>query len=474
MEKVMSFLLKQNLTQLVLVVAISSNLFGCASGGIQSPSGEPISDVLTKLESGEVRLSCGVACSGAWGRSARRRAKALYDNGLWKDLAIEVARVGFKADQTYYYLGRAAEELGYTNAARTYYKLGLANDYKCDGLLNNCNGLVFPTEMLNALNRLPVSVDESKPIATVKQSEIPSEKTTGSKKEVTNFSNDCIGNCINGKGKLVFPDGTYTGEWKDNKFNGYGTLTQPDGTEYVGSFKNGELNGEGILTYSNGKKYIGKLFKGRQINGQGELIYPDGKKYVGEIKNGELFGQGILTYPNGSKVKFKNGLPNQGTIEYAEGNKYIGKLNENGEFTKGTIVSPNKFKFVGEFKGGLPNQGTVTYVNGMTIKIKDGKPIEDVTKKSQNEKVEKENLTESEARKAVLDVLKDPGSAKFGELTQATENSACFTVNAKNSFGGYTGEQQALLFRIGNKWIATEIYKDISHETCLEAVIKAF
>ena len=45
-----------------------------------------------------------------------------------------------------------------------------------------------------------------------------------------------------GQGTMTFADGsTYTGAWKDDKFNGQGTYTFPDGTERTGEWKDGEL-----------------------------------------------------------------------------------------------------------------------------------------------------------------------------------------------------------------------------------------
>lgn len=73
----------------------------------------------------------------------------------------------------------------------------------------------------------------------------------------------------------------------------------------------------------------------------------------------------------------------------------------------------------------------------------------------------------SEAEKAVLDRLKDPDSAKFGEFTQVNERRACLTVNAKNSMGGYTGDQQAFLFKFGEEWTVVAI-QETSHKTCTD------
>lgn len=72
---------------------------------------------------------------------------------------------------------------------------------------------------------------------------------------------------------------------------------------------------------------------------------------------------------------------------------------------------------------------------------------------------------ESEAKKAVLASLKDPDSAKFGQFTLVNEEHACLTVNARNSFGGYTGDEQALLTKFGDKW-SVRITSG-SHESCV-------
>ncbi|TGP65469.1 hypothetical protein EN868_03205 [Mesorhizobium sp. M2D.F.Ca.ET.225.01.1.1] len=48
-------------------------------------------------------------------------------------------------------------------------------------------------------------------------------------------------------------------------------------------------------------------------------------------------------------------------------------------------------------------------------------------------------------QKGVRESLKDPDSARFGNMVAAQEDAnsswVCGTVNAKNSFGGYTGDK---------------------------------
>lgn len=77
---------------------------------------------------------------------------------------------------------------------------------------------------------------------------------------------------------------------------------------------------------------------------------------------------------------------------------------------------------------------------------------------------------ESAAQDAVREALRDPDSAKFGEFTSGSDGEgewACLTVNAKNSFGGYTGDQQARLRRNGSRdWEVMSI-AEVSQDTCV-------
>jgi hypothetical protein len=47
---------------------------------------------------------------------------------------------------------------------------------------------------------------------------------------------------------------------------------------------------------------------------------------------------------------------------------------------------------------------------------------------------------EVEARQLVTRMLKDPGSADFGDITGFAPHVACGSVNAKNGFGGFAGQ----------------------------------
>jgi len=146
-----------SLKYLITITSLACILSGCVSAGIQSKSGEKVDDVYSVFSSGEARLTCSVSCSGASG-SSRGKQRGFYFNSLWLDLALEVARVGFSSDQSYFYLGRAAEGLGYREAAITYYKLALLADFKCGGWINVCDGLDFPSDINARLEPLNLQV----------------------------------------------------------------------------------------------------------------------------------------------------------------------------------------------------------------------------------------------------------------------------------------------------------------------------
>lgn len=77
---------------------------------------------------------------------------------------------------------------------------------------------------------------------------------------------------------------------------------------------------------------------------------------------------------------------------------------------------------------------------------------------------------ESELQNSVKSTLVDPDSAKFGQY-KIINNRACYEVNAKNGYGGYTGMQVAFMVKIKSKWV-TYTVNDLDLSTCLEVSSK--
>ncbi len=157
----------------------------------------------------------------------------------------------------------------------------------------------------------------------------------------TALKTGCIkGNCINGKGTFIWPNGDkYNGDWKNQKPHGLGTFKWVNGTKYIGDWEFGIQNGQGTVTWANGDKYIGGRKNG-EADGQGTFIFANGITQSGEWKNGNL-------------------------IERDSSGKAIGCVEGNCDNGKGTGVWEKGFKYVGEWKmQNMHGFGIGTWPNG--------------------------------------------------------------------------------------------------------------
>lgn len=156
------------------------------------------------------------------------------------------------------------------------------------------------------------------------------------------YSGRLRNNVREGEGTFVFNMGDkYEGEWKNNKFHGYGIYTyssqNPRDLKYEGHWTEGERKGEGTHYYKNGDRYDGNFDKGL-ANGKGKYYHANnGEVYEGEFKNGLPDGYGKEYYYNGSlkyEGEFRKGYyDGVGTYHYASGKKYHGKF-KNGDIVK--------------------------------------------------------------------------------------------------------------------------------------------
>lgn len=90
-------------------------------GPVSSP--ESRARNLERFRAGEVSLTCGPDCNRQRLMQYNRLVR-LHDSGQWEELAYLVIQIDFEQDYTYYLLGRAAEELGFFQAAERYYHHG--------------------------------------------------------------------------------------------------------------------------------------------------------------------------------------------------------------------------------------------------------------------------------------------------------------------------------------------------------------
>ena len=125
----------------------------------------------------------------------------------------------------------------------------------------------------------------------------------------------------NGVGTLFDYGDKYTGDFKDDKYCGNGTLCGKNGEIYECEFKDGKPDGLGRVTLVNGDVYTGNFVKGK-ISGQVSIKYKNGDSYNGYYKNGCKCGYGCFFSNKGDSYEgnFLNDLyDGEGKLTKADG-----------------------------------------------------------------------------------------------------------------------------------------------------------
>ena len=139
-------------------------LSGCAESGRDNRyANMERPELLAQLQLGRSVLRCREACLPTW-RDEQPRAARLEASGQWGDLAAIVIRTEYQDDLSLYYLGRAAEGLGFYLAAITYYRQSMelsGTSISCANLSRLCGGVTLPAD---AARRLGVAEQRAKPI----------------------------------------------------------------------------------------------------------------------------------------------------------------------------------------------------------------------------------------------------------------------------------------------------------------------
>jgi hypothetical protein len=130
-------------------------LCGCAgSGGDNRYTNMARPELLAQLQLGRSVLRCREACLPTW-RDAQPRAARLDAASQWSDLAALVMRTEYQDDLSLYYLGRAAEGLGFYPAAISYYRQSMelsGTSISCANLSRVCGGVALPADAARRLS----------------------------------------------------------------------------------------------------------------------------------------------------------------------------------------------------------------------------------------------------------------------------------------------------------------------------------
>ena len=130
-------------------------LCGCADSGSDNRYANMARpELLAQLQLGRPVLRCREACLPTW-REAQPYAARLDASGQWGDLAATVMRTEYQDDLSLYYLGRAAEGLGFYPAAVSYYRQSMelsGTSISCANLSRLCGGVALPADAARQLS----------------------------------------------------------------------------------------------------------------------------------------------------------------------------------------------------------------------------------------------------------------------------------------------------------------------------------
>jgi hypothetical protein len=135
---------------------------------------------LVLMQTGAPILSCRDACLADW-RREQPQAQQLAAAGQWRDLANLLIRVGYQDDLSLFYLGRAAEGLGFTAGAAAYYRQSTqlsGTAIACTAMSRQCGGLVFPQASSLRLSAVTLQLERSRRAPTASPQGKPAPAAT--------------------------------------------------------------------------------------------------------------------------------------------------------------------------------------------------------------------------------------------------------------------------------------------------------
>jgi hypothetical protein len=122
--------------------------------------------MMDDLKQGNLVLDCGAKCSFTW--IAKVQQIHQFDTAeRWQDLAQAVMQIGYGQDLSYYYLGQAAQGLGYQDAAIKYYRYSFSLNTgqdplaKCASLASQTND---PCQGVDIAASIPVLIKASEDV----------------------------------------------------------------------------------------------------------------------------------------------------------------------------------------------------------------------------------------------------------------------------------------------------------------------
>lgn len=169
------------------------------------------------------------------------------------------------------------------------------------------------------------------------------------------YEGDYVNGKRQGNGIYKFYDGEmYVGEWYNDQQHGKGTYFFGNKNVYEGMWFRDYQQGHGVLYYFNGDIYDGE-WKQEKRNGVGKYTFSQGAYYNGEWKNDKKHGQGYFDWGDGASYdgQWENNMRSgKGTFRFANGDVYIGQWKNDMQNGKGKLTTKAGETFDGTFKDG--------------------------------------------------------------------------------------------------------------------------
>ena len=175
-----------------------------------------------------------------------------------------------------------------------------------------------------------------------------------------------IKNERHGYGRLTTTKSVFLGEWRNDRFTGWGRETRRSGKVLEGKYIDGVVEGKGILRNNKGNTYVGD-FSNSKRHGKG-ILDTHKVHYEGEFKNDKLSGQGRIIFKNEGHVyegQFENNEINgYGTFKWKNGDSYTGQMMNGKMHGNGVYRYNNGQVFEGTYANGIKQgKGKVYYMN---------------------------------------------------------------------------------------------------------------
>jgi hypothetical protein len=150
----------------------------------------------------------------------------------------------------------------------------------------------------------------------------------------------------------------YTGEWKNDKRHGKGTMEWEDDVTFTGTWENGMLKDGLLLFKQSGATYDGFFnTKTGNFEDKGRFEFQDGF-ISGFFRNGLLTGFGEVRRKNGEFIMsgfFKDGkLDGRGCEITKDGNVYKGECSKGLQHGQGSTVFTDESIHTGLYSQGRP------------------------------------------------------------------------------------------------------------------------